>query len=81
MSRFVYKVYHNEKLIRKFTSINHILNNIEFPHEIQQKIINEFKVPDFSRRKPQVFEEKSIGIKIVSDYIVLTGKRKYPFDS
>jgi hypothetical protein len=80
MSRFVFKVYVDEKLIGNFTSINHICNNfrIHVPEELwtqemQKRLIEAFRIPNYARRLPQVYTDDSIALKVVSEYIEQTG--------
>jgi len=74
MSRFVYKVYKNDKKIRDFSSINNILLNIEFEIEPRIRLIKAFKITNFQKRIPQVYIDESIGLKVESRHLVYTGK-------
>ena len=84
MSRFKYSLFINDQHKADYTSINHFLSknidlyideNNEFPNsEKYQLLITAFKVKPFTKRLPQVYEDKSRGFKLESSYIEISGK-------
>jgi len=76
MSRFTYKVYVKDHYVGDFTSINQICNSMYDVLQVSERkrLIEAFKLPDFSKRVPQTYVDESINLKVVSEYVELTGK-------
>lgn len=79
MSRFVYKVYIEDKHIADCTSVNDIINTLRLEHDYYMPLIKAFKIPPFTKRLPQVYEDNRINLKVESDYIVKDGKLPSPW--
>ena len=71
MSRFAYRLYMNEKAVGSFSSINKVLillyDTLTF--EERRRIIDAFVLPPFTKRKPQIYEDQSLGMRIESDIL------------
>jgi hypothetical protein len=89
MSRFKYSLFINDQHKADYTSINHFLNNNidlfsdednKLPKRVNyQPLIDAFSVKPFTKRFPQVYEDKSRGFRLESSFIEMSGKLKTHF--
>jgi hypothetical protein len=89
MSIFKYSLFINDQHKADYTSINHFLSknidlyideNNEFPKtEKYLPLIKAYKVKPFTKRFPQVYEDKSRGFRLESSYIEMSVKLNTQF--